>query len=228
MSVETNSALLNSENKGPWTNMFNLLASPTDVLEAVVSAPPNLANWRLPTLLAASAAIVYVLLGPVRPHVQLPFATPSFNLTPALAAGYWPLLSSLTILLAAFAGSLWSAFILWFIGRVFLGVRFSWLKALEIVGLSATVTVLGTIVTALLISIFADPAARPALSLLLAKASHGSRLHELLGTFDLFSLWSATLMSLGLAKLSGVLFSEAAFWVFGYWFALRLALMLLA
>ena len=208
--------------------MFNMLACPTDVLEAVASAPPNLANWRLPTLLVASITIVYIQLGPLRPHFQIPFAPSNLDPTPALTDGYWPILSSLTILLATFAGSLWSAFILWIIGRVFLRAHFSLLKALEIVGLSATVTVLGTIVTALLITIFAEPTARPALSLLLAKTSHGSRLHEVLGIFDLFSLWSAILMALGLSRLAGVLFSEAAFWVFGYWLALRFALVLLA
>lgn len=212
----------------PWRNMFNMLACPTDVLEAVVSAPPKLANWRIPTLLVAATTIIYVQLGPLRPQVQLPFGPPGLDPIPALTDGYWPILSSLTIVLATFGGSLWSAFTLWIIGRVFLRARFSLLKALEIVGLSGAVIVLGTIVTGLLITIFADPSARPALSLLLANASHGSRFHEVLGIFDLFSLWSAILMSLGLSRLAGVLFSEAAFWVFGYWFALRFALVLLA
>jgi hypothetical protein len=35
-------------------------------------------------------------------------------------------------------------------------------------------------------------------------------------------------LAVGLAKLSGVTFKESAFWVFGYWVLLRIALILLA
>src|SRR5262249_24395144 len=126
----------------PWANIFNLLACPTEVFEDVASAPANFANWRIPTLLVAFAAILFTQFGPLGPSTHLTAAAPSLDPTPALRAGYWPILSCLMILVVSFGASLWSAFILWFIGRVFLRARVPWLKALEIVGLIGTVTVL--------------------------------------------------------------------------------------
>ena len=142
-------------------------------------------------------------------------------------AGAWPLMSLLTVCLSAWAGTLWSAFVLWFIGRMFLKTRFSFVKTLEIVGLSGIVLVLGTIVTGLLIAATGDAAARPSLSLLAVKAIHGHELRAALDALNFFHLWSATILALGLSKLSAVTFKEAAFWVFGYWIMARIAIIAL-
>jgi len=142
-------------------------------------------------------------------------------------SGAWPLVSSLTVCIAAFAGTFWSSFVLWLIGRVFLKVRFSYLKALEVVGLTGIVVVLGGIVTGLMIAAFGDAGARPSLSLLAKKLSPGLA-RQMLDALDIFHLWATTVLAVGLSKLSGVGFKEAAFWVFGYWLLFRLALFILA
>ena len=144
-----------------------------------------------------------------------------------MLSGAWPLVSSLTVCLAAFAGTFWSAFVLWFIGRVFLKVRFSYAKTLEVVGLTGVILVLGTVFTGLLIATSGDAAARPALSMLGGKLSAGPG-RQVLDTLNLFHLWTTTVLAIGLSKLSGVSFKEAAFWVFGYWLFARIALIILA
>src|SRR6266545_3563248 len=133
------------------------------------------------------------------------------------------MVTSLTVCLAAFAGTFWSAFVLWFIGRVFLKVRFSYLKTLEVVGLTGIILVLGTIVTGLLIAASGDAAARPSLSMLGGKLCAG-RARQVLDTLNVFHLWTTTVLAIGLSRLSGVTFKEAAFWVFGYWLFARIAL----
>src|SRR5262245_59604647 len=38
--------------------LFNLFVSPSDVFDEVIASPPNLANWRVPTLLVCLANII--------------------------------------------------------------------------------------------------------------------------------------------------------------------------
>jgi hypothetical protein len=142
-------------------------------------------------------------------------------------AGAWPILSGLLICLATFAGTCWSAFVLWFIGRMFLKVHFPYLKALEIVGLTAIISVLGSITTILLVATCGDPAARPALSLLAPKLDQTRTFYQILETLDLFHLWSTTVLALALSRLCNVTFKEAAFWVYGYWMVARIVVIVL-
>jgi hypothetical protein len=213
--------------------MLNLFATPGDVFEQVFSEPPNLASWLLPTLLVCLTQVL--LLHALAPKEQTEEVIRQILVAGTISAagaqklaGSWRLISSLTICLCAFSGTFWSAFVLWFMGRIFLKTRFSFLKALEVAGLSGGILVLGAIVTVLLLGLSDDPAVRPALSLLAPKSVSGARLRAVLDSMNLFHLWAATLLALGLCKLSRASFRESAFWVFGYWLLARLAIILLA
>lgn len=212
--------------------LFNIFVSPTDVFDGVIASPRNLANWRVPTLLVWLAGIISLQTGNF--HTQsattigalLQAGTISDARAQALA-GAWPLLSALLVCLGAFGGTCWSAFVLWSIGRAFLKVHFSYHKALEIVGLSGIILVLGSIVTALVIAVSGDPAATPSLSLLAGKMSRGRPFYQMLETLNLFHLWSTSVLAIGLSRLCNVSFKEAAFWTFGYWLGVRIVLIIL-
>ena len=213
--------------------LLNVLVNPGDVFDEVLAAPIRMVNWRVPTLLVGLAGIFllqFVGAGEQGSAIvpQLTGPRPAFASEAELLANGWPLVSSVAVCLAAFAGTLWSAFVLWFIGRIFLKVRFSFLKTLEIVGLSGAVLVLGSLVTILLIASSGDAAARPSLSLLAGKLVQTHPVRQALETLNFFHLWSATVLAIGLSRLSGVSFKESAFWVFGYWALVRLALIILA
>jgi len=215
-----------------WARMLNVLVFPGDVFEEVVSAPLRLVNWRAPTLLVVLVTIISIQFGPFGASFGANLCGTNSTSDPFgrgdLLAAWWPVASSLNIFAAAFGGSIWSAFVLWFIGRVFLGVRFSWLKTLEIVGLIGTVLTLGLIVTSVTAAIFGDIHACPAFSLFPGKLDSATALFQAFGAFDLFYIWSTAVMAIGLSKLSGVSVKESAFWVFSYWFAIRIGLIILA
>jgi hypothetical protein len=212
--------------------LFNIFVSPTDVFDEVIASPRNLANWRVPTLLVCLAGIVSLQTRNFRAQSAatisglLQAGTISDAQAHALA-GLWPILSALLVCAGAFGGTCWSAAVLWFIGRMFLKVRFSYSKALEIVGLSGIILVLGSIATTLLIAASGDPAAKPSLSLLALKMNPSHPLHQMLETINLFHLWSTTALAIGLSRLCNVTFKEAAFWVFGYWLGVRIVLIIL-
>jgi len=209
--------------------LFNIFVSPTDVFDEVIASPPNLANWRIPTLLACLVTIISLGISPTLSSTTINRLTQTAAISTAQAqalAGAWPLLSALFVCIATFVGTCWSAFVLWLMGRIFLKVRFPYLKALEIVGLTGIISVLGSITTILLIAA-CGPAARPAFSLFVPNMSPTRTFYQILDTLNFFHLWGTTVLAIGLSRLCIVTFKEAAFWVFGYWMVARIVLTIL-
>jgi hypothetical protein len=213
-----------------------MFASPSEVFDEVVAAPPCFANWLVPTVLVALASLFLLRASSneavsVTTTLQAVEAQPTASDTAAVQSGPASVdaqrLSALVTCGGAFAGTFWSAFLLWFIGRAFLGTRFSYLKTVEVVALAGIVVALGTIVTALLIGMSGDPATRPALSFFVRRLPSTDHFRLILDTLNFFHLWTITVLAIGLSRLSGVSFKESAFWVFGYWFVARVALILL-
>jgi hypothetical protein len=186
--------------------MLNVLAVPGEVFERVIGAPVNLANWRAPALLVCLAGLI------------------NFTLRPNNAWGAGePLAGSIVVIAASISGSMWTGLVLWLIGRFCLKVRFSAAKALEIAGLTGTIMALGQIATMLLAIAFGSHA-HPSLALLAPNLPVESGVRQSLEVFNLFDLWTAAVLCIGLSKLARVSVKEASFWVFGYWVVLRLVL----
>ena len=213
--------------------LLNIFVSPGDVFEEVVIARLTVANWLVPTLLVCIAGLILLRAAainePTGSVIGQVVEAGAVSAPPAeKLPGGSETISWATVCLGAIAGTFWSAFVLWFIGRVLLKTRFSFLKTVEVVGLTGIILVLGTIVTALLIAASGNPAARPALSLLAGELEISNPIGAALDAMNLFHLWTTTVLAVGLSKLSGVSFKESAFWVFGYWLLARIALILLA
>jgi hypothetical protein len=219
------------------SRLCDMFAYPGQVFDEVVAAPPRMLNWLVPTLLVAMASLFLLRNGYLN-ATDLPSpaqTTEAQASAPASAALQvepgstdWQRLSAVGVCAGTVAGTFWSAFLLWVIGRAFLKARFSFLKAIEVVGLTGVITALGAVVTALLAAIIGNPSARPALSLLALGLPSDSHVRLFLDAVNFFHLWITSVLAIGLSRLSGVTFKEAAFWVFGYWVVVRLGLILLA
>jgi hypothetical protein len=186
--------------------MLNVLATPGEVFDQVIAAPLDMANWRAPMLLTCLAGLMAFYGRPDR----------------SWGAGE-PLAGSLVVLGATIGGSVWTAVVLWLIGRFCLKVRFSFRKTFEIVGLAGVVMALGQIASALLGAGFGSQA-RPSLAILTPNLPLGHGLRQALETFNLFYVWTVAVLCIGLSKLAQVPMKEAGFWVVGYWIVLRLVL----
>jgi hypothetical protein len=213
--------------------LLNIFVSPGEVFEEVVASPPKPACWLVPTLLVCLSAIISLLIAPAREGRaaevrQLAEAGAIVSSDTGKLSSRLLSAAALTVAISAVAGTFWSAFVLWFIGRMFLKTRFPFWKGAEVVGLTGMITALGAIVTALLMAATGDTAARPALSFFVGQSNPGNKVYAGLEAIHFFHLWTATVLAVGLSKLARVSFNEAAFWVFGYWVALRIALIWLA
>ncbi len=217
--------------------LFDMLVYPGAVFDEVVAAPPRFANWLVPTVLVALASLVLLRAA----NNEAPPATAASQVGEVQAASIdsavlntdpasadYQRFSALVTCAGTFVGTFWTAFLLWLIGRAFLRAHFSYLKTVEIVALAGSVVILGAIITALLVTAFGNPAARPALSIFALRLPSGSHVRLFLDTVNFFHLWTITVLAIGLSRLSGVSFKTSAFWVFGYWLVARVVLILLA
>jgi len=213
--------------------LLNIFVSPGEVFEEIVSSPTTLARWLAPLLFVCFTGVISLLVTPTgEPGAgevrQAEFVEPGAIASSGVGKPFYLALSTLTVVTSALVGTFGSATVLWLIGRVFLKTRFSYFTTLEVVAFTGMILGLGTIMTALLGVATGDALARPALSLLAGQSNAGTRLHAALGAVNFFHLWTAAVLATGLSKLASVSYSEAAFWVFGYWIGLRIALVALS
>src|SRR5258707_10100339 len=162
------------------TKLLNMFACPGEVFDEVVCGPVAPANWLAPVLLVGLSSLLALSGNSMYPQTsavlgQIRDAGGASEAQVALRSGDWRALFCLAACLTALAGTCWSAFVLWALGRLVLKSRFSYLKALEIAGLTGIIVALGGLVTALLIAATGDSAARPALALLVGGLNAGGR-----------------------------------------------------
>jgi hypothetical protein len=234
--------------------LLNVFAIPGEVFAGVKgSRHICVENWLVPALLSAVVGIIAAIVMVSQPALQRQMhalidrqatamaeqvkagkvkqADVDYSLALIRTITAPATLKSLSSVAAAVLGVarvFWWAFLLWFLGRRFLKVQIGYLKALEVAGLGLMISVLGTIVMLLLMvnlpSLFAAP--NPASAVSGSDAATKGPL--LIGAANLFAFWLVGVLSVGLAKLAGVPFLRAAWFVFAVWLIQESCLMLLA
>ena len=74
-------------------------------------------------------------------------------------------------------------------------------KALEVVGLSMYISVLGSIITLLLVVAMGSLYATPSLALLVSQYDPTNTLHKFLSSISVFTFWYLAVISIGLGKI---------------------------
>lgn len=214
--------------------LLNVFVYPTEVFDEVLAAPPRASVWVVPTLLVWVASLFLIPVSSNQEQISAGVhrlidagSLSSTTYNEAMAA-LWVPISLAIACVSAVVGTVWTASVLWGIGRLFLKVPVSFSKTLQIAGLAQMILVLGTVVTGLLVLASGDLATRPALSLLVGAAHQQSTLWGGLGVFNVFYLWTSMVLAVGTSRLTGVSLKEASFWIFGYWIILRTGLIFLA
>jgi hypothetical protein len=222
--------------------LLNVFAVPGQVFEGVKASRFRVGNWLLPALLSAVLGVFTIIVILSQPSVQrqvrdlgeqqaktLDQQVKAGKLTQADANNVQTVtriftdpaalktMGTLAAILIGIARVFWWAFILWLLGRRFLKVQFGYLKALEVAGLALMISVLGGIVTLLLTVNLTKLFGTPGLTLAVADFEAARKSYLLLGAANLFSFWLVGVLAVGLAKLAGVPFLRAAWFVFAFW-----------
>jgi len=222
--------------------LLNVFAIPGEVFEVVKASRISIGNWVLPMLLSAVVAVLTALALVSQPTLQKQmharFEQQVKALQDQVKAGKvkqadadrtvaWtrfiiepPMLRVLGGTLAAAIGIarvFWWAFVLWLLGRLFLKAQLNYLKTLEAAGLALMISVLGGLVTLLLMVNLPKLFAAPGLSLAVSDFDAMQKSPLLLGAAYVFSFWLIGVLSVGLARLAGVPFLRAAWFIFAVW-----------
>lgn len=227
--------------------LFNVYAAPGDVFDELKTAPSSVANWLVPILIVTVAMITSFVVTLSQPTIKQQLvemqekaidqqvaagkvtaeqAKTVKNQLAALPPWVMQLFGIVQGVVAGFVGAFWWALVLWLLGKMALKSNVPFLTALEASGLSMMIFALSVVVTTLLVVLLGNIMARPALSVLIGEFNPSSKAHLLLGSVNLFYLWSTTVLALALSKLSNVPFGRAAMWLFGFWAVSRVILVL--
>jgi hypothetical protein len=221
--------------------MTNVIAAPGEAFEAVKNSPPCAANWVVPALLLvllswigiavifSQPAINQQILQANEPAMQK--QRESQHLSPEKAEQmrqmqekWTPIIAAIGIglvwLFIGFVGPfIWGLF-LWLIGAKAFHGGFTYMKAVEVVGLANVIVTLGSVVWTLMVLSLNNLYASPSLGLLVINGyDPQSTVHGLLSQVNVMTFWVLAVRAVGLARLGNVSFAKAAACVFGIWFA---------
>lgn len=218
---------------------MNVFAAPGEVFEEVAAAKPAAANWLAPIVLLMVVGWIGGWL-----VMNQDFAQQQFRDVQAQAIQrqvdsgklkaeqaerivemqdrFAGVQRSVMVLvgppLAAFASPFWWAFLIWLVGAKILKGGFTFMKAVEVAGLSSMLLVLEGVVKTLLILVLGNIFAGPNLMTLLGwEFDPTNPSHSLLVAVDAMAFWVLVVRAIGLARLSGASLAKSAGWVFGLW-----------
>jgi len=209
--------------------LMNVFAAPSEVFDDIKPRPPAVANWLVPAVLFALVGVISSIVVLSQPAIVQQFreqqakgmdemvkAKKMSQADADKAAAVYDKLSgptmmtigSVFITVVAFVRVLWWGLLLWLIGKI-LKKPFGYVKALEIFGVASMISVLGALVTMLLTVILGRMNATPSLVLLLNDFDITRKTHFLLGTVNIIYFWQVGVLSVGVAKITGVTFMRA-------------------
>jgi hypothetical protein len=214
--------------------LMNVFAIPGDVFDEVKKNPPSTVNWLVPTLLLIMVGWIGAYLIFSQPAIQQQVRemqdavfqkmVNKGQMTQQMAdkqreigemsARVGPYVGAV---LVSFFSPFWWGLVFWFVGNKAFKRQFSFMKGVEVAGLANTISVLGSIVTTLLIISLGNMFASPSPALLVKNFDPQNPSHSLLAVANIATIWVLGVRSVGLARLSGVSFVPAAAWVFGVW-----------
>lgn len=218
--------------------LFNIFATPGEVFDDIKTRPPATANWLVPAILYGVVGVVGFWLVLSQPAIQQQMREMTWKamdqqfakqkLPPAEAEkikekvepylGLWTKLASCGgVVVEGFVSPfLWGLF-LYLAGTRALKAQFSFMKAVEVAGLSKMIDIFGVTIAKLLAILTSNLMATPSLALLIKEFDTQNPVHMAAGLTDITLLWMLAVRAIGLAKLANVTFAKAAIWVIGIW-----------
>jgi hypothetical protein len=103
------------------------------------------------------------------------------------------------------------------------GGYFSYMKAVEVVGLAAMISLLSGVIALLLVMIKGSMMVSLGPALLLDRLDATNTTHQLLAAVNIMTFWYVAVLASALSRLSGASFAKAAIWLFGFWFVFKAA-----
>ncbi len=221
------------------SKIVNVFTSPAEAFEGIGSLPSKTSSWLFPFLAAfvISVLIAYLLVSNEALRAQVvdqqakamqkmvdsgrmtqEQADASISRMESMGGGMFLVFGTLVSLVFLCAYYFGGSLFLWLTGKIALKSTAGYGKYLELYGMSAWVGVLGAIITVLLMvglsSLFASPSAALAI---LSEYDATNDTHKYLSALNIFSVWQASVVGIGLSKLTGKSIGMSMGVSFGLW-----------
>lgn len=219
--------------------LLNVFACPGDVFEEVKAGRPSAGNWLVPGLMLSLVGVVFALIVFSQPAIVQTLKEQQEKKMDQLVKDgkmtrsdadraieqidrftgptMLKLFGSVASFFFTFGRMLWWALILMLLGRWFLHARFSYGKSLEVSGLALMISMLGVLVSMLLIVKFERLSASPGLGIAIPDFDVSRKSHLFAGAANVFSIWQVCVLAIGLSRLAGARFSRSLLVIFVFW-----------
>jgi hypothetical protein len=224
---EVQSATPKAPGMSLMARLMNIFAGPGEVFDDIKTSAPTATNWLVPAVLFALVGVISCIVMFSQPAIvqqireqqakKMEEMAKAKNMSQAdadkmtaaaeklMGPTTLKIIGSVVITIVGFVRVLWWGLLLWLVGKI-LKKPFGYAKSLEMFGLASMVTVLGGVVTILIAVMLGRIVATLSLVLLVKDFDIDRKTHLLLGTVNLFYFWQVGVLSVGVAKLSGVTF----------------------
>jgi hypothetical protein len=217
--------------------LMNVFVAPGEVFDDVKNRPHDPANWLVPALASIIVGIVFTFVVFSQAQIiqgmremqekQMQQMVDKGKLTRQQADQAMAMSEKFTgptaMKVFGIVGSIIGvtmkltliALLIWAIGNLVFKTQFGYGKAMEIVGLSAGISVVDAVIRMLLAVIYSNPSMSLGPVLLVGHFDPQNKVHMLLAWLDVFLFWQLGVWSLGLARLSGRSFTKSLIWLAG-------------
>ncbi len=210
--------------------LMNVFAAPGELFENVAKSEKKNSNWSVPLIITMVVSIIFVLVvfsqAPIQDQMRdqqeksFQKRIDSGKMTQEQAdqaAAMIPKAGSpMFMIIGCVSAAAGAAVILfgftlafWLVGKWGFKSSAPYSKALEVVGLSMYIYVLGSIITMLLMIAMGSLYATPSLALAVAQYDPTNTLHKLLSSISAFTFWFLFVISVGLGKIFSVSTAKA-------------------
>lgn len=218
--------------------LLNVFSSPGDAFEGLKPSPARASVWLIPMIIVIVIASGFSYVMFTNPTLKDQFMQAqeqafqknidSGKMTQAQAEQSrqgmermggmfiaFGIIGSVVFVSVMFFGA---ALALWLAGKMAMGSTAGYGKYLEIYGLSSWIGILGGIITLLMVigmgSLYASPSAALAI---LSNYNPTDNTHKILSAINIFSIWQAAVIGIGMSKLAGKSAGMGMGIAFGLW-----------
>jgi Yip1 domain len=206
--------------------LMNVFSAPGELFDSVAKSEKKTSNWSVPLIVMMIVSIIFVLVAFSQAPIQDQMkdqteksiqkkvtegkmtqeqADMALTKNPAQPG------SPLFMIFGSIGAAVVTAVILfgfslafWLMGKWAFKSTAAYGKVLEVVGLSMYISVLGSIITLLLVVAMGSLYATPSLALAVSQYDPANTVHKLLSSISVFTFWYLFVISVGLGKIFSV------------------------
>jgi len=203
------------------TRATNVFAAPSDLFSEMASTPAQNSSWTVPLILSVILSVLFVISMNSNPDLRQQMAEPgrqaiqekvtSGQMTQEQADQAEQFMSSSIFVYTAIVGAVVVTgammfclpLLLWLIVGAIFKTPTTYKKMLEVYGISSMISLLGTIVTLIMMYLMNSMRAIPAPSLLIMNSyDYHNIAHRFLSSLNIFTAWQVVVLGVFVSKMT--------------------------